>query len=104
MTAIEDHAAVLDQAFVMVPRSFVFPLSASLSVTARWIYVVILSRKAPDDPVVYCGLSKLIEETGFSDSTVIKGVRELVAANLLEHREPPSNIRYVVHSPGEVKR
>lgn len=103
MTAIEDHAAVLDQAFVMVPRSFVFPLSASLSITARWIYVVLLSHKAPDTPVIYLSFAKLVDETGFHKGTVVRAVRDLVALNLIEHKEPPSNIRYVIHS-GEEKR
>lgn len=89
---------------VLVPHSFL-STSRNISLSAKWLYVVLLSHGSNDGDIIYISLQKLMYESCLSKSTVANAVRELVSAKWVEHdTEHPSALRYVIQNIQEKTR
>ena len=69
--------------FSIMPRAVI---CANISATARVVYAALASYYWGSDSAIYPAYSTLAESLGFSRRTVIRAVRELVAAGVIEKK------------------
>ena len=84
---------------VLIPREFI---PSSLSLSARWLYVVLRSLSLPDNPYVPIALA--IDASGLGPTTVRKALHDLVNDGWAVHNfGSHSKTICVLYKKGELK-